>query len=162
MKQQKQLIIFYSRTGTTKKAAEAMASALKCDVEELLDKQGSKSRKGLLGWLRSGKEGMKKIAAPIEKTKNNAADYELVIIGAPNWGSNMASPVRTYLSDNKGKFKKVAFFCTSGGESPGNTFVEMEQACGKKPVACLGLRARAVKKGEHIPRIEEFAKKIKK
>lgn len=159
----KNLVVYYSRSGSTKKAAETMASMLKCDIEELADKQGSKtkSRKGLFGYLRCGREAIKKIMPEIEKTKTNPAEYDLVIIGTPNWGSNMASLVRTYLSNNKGKFRKTAFFCVSGGESPGKTFVEMEQACGKKPVACLSLRAKEVKKEEHIHKTREFAKKIK-
>ncbi len=161
MKKQKQLIVFFSRSGNTKKAAETMTKILKCDIEELADKQGSKSRKGLFGWLRSGKEGMKRIMAEIEPTKANPANYDLVIIGTPNWGSNLASPVRTYLVNNKGKFKKVAFFCTMGGESPGKTFIEMEQACGKKPVRCIGIRAKAVKKGEHISKIKDFVGSLK-
>lgn len=161
MKKQKQLIVFFSRTGNTKKAAEALASVLKCDIEELSDKKGSKSRKGLFGWLRSGKEGMKRIMVDIEQTKTNPANYDLVIIGTPNWGSNIASPVRTYLTNNKSKFKKVAFFCTMSGESPGKTFIDMEQACGKKPVRCIGIRARTVKKGEHISQIKDFAGSLK-
>ena len=156
----KQLVVYYSRTGNTKKAAEALAAMLKCEIEELTDKKGAKSRQGLFGWLRCGREGMKRVMPEIEATKNDSAKYDLVIIGAPNWGSNMASPVRTYLANNKGKFKKVAFFCTMGGESPGKTFIEMEEICNKMPVACIGLRSKAVKKGEHIPKLKEFAKKI--
>jgi flavodoxin len=157
----KSLVVYYSRTGNTKKVAEALASMLKCDIEELADKKSSKSREGLFGYLRCCKEGMKKIMPEIEKTKNNPASYDMVIVGAPNWGSNMASPVRTYLAINKSKFKKVAFFCTMGGQSPGKTFIDMEEICSKKPVALLGLRASAVKKGDHMPKVKEFCEKIK-
>jgi flavodoxin len=156
----KALIAYYSRSGTTKKAAETLAAILKCDVEELADRKGSKSRKGLFGWLRCGKEAMKRMLPPIERAKKNPADYGLVIIGTPIWASNMSSPVRTYLSENKGRMEKAAFFCTMGGESTGKTFVEMEEACSKKPVACLGLRKAGVKKGIHSQKIKEFARKI--
>jgi flavodoxin len=31
------LVVFYSRTGTTKKVGEALADLLQCDSEELID-----------------------------------------------------------------------------------------------------------------------------
>ena len=62
----KPLVVFYSRTGTTKKVAETISSILKCDVEEVFD---TKNRAGVLGWLRSGRDaGSKKLTA-IDKAK---------------------------------------------------------------------------------------------
>jgi multimeric flavodoxin WrbA len=130
---------------------------LRCDVEELVDK---KSRKGLFGYLRSGREAMRKKLGEIEAVKKNPLLYDMIIIGTPIWASNMSSPVRTYLSNNKGKCKKVAFFCVMGGESFGKAFVEMGDAYGKKPVTLLDLRKGEVMKGEHIPKLKEFAKEI--
>ena len=33
----KSLVVFYSRTGTTKRVAESISNLLKCDVEEVID-----------------------------------------------------------------------------------------------------------------------------
>jgi flavodoxin len=49
----KPLVVFYSRTGTTKKIGEARTNLLQCDSEELID---TKKRKGLIGLLRTGRE----------------------------------------------------------------------------------------------------------
>jgi flavodoxin len=158
MKQQKKLVVYYSRNGTTRKAAEALAAMLKCDVEELTD---NVNRQGLAGYLRCGKEGMKKTLARINATKKNPADYDLVIIGTPIWAGNMSSPIRAFLSSNKGKIKEAAFFCTMGGENTGQTFADME-SLSKKPVATLAVRTREVKKDEHLSKLKEFAGKLKK
>jgi len=72
------LVVFYSRTGTTKKVAEAIATKLGCDIEEIID---TKSRRGLLGFLRSGLEATLKRLTTIEEIKNDPASYDVVIIG---------------------------------------------------------------------------------
>jgi len=56
------LVVFYSRTGNTKKVGEAIAGELNCDTEQIMD---VKSRMGIFGWLRSGREAMKEVIAPI-------------------------------------------------------------------------------------------------
>ena len=58
----KPLVVFYSRTGTTKKVGEALADLLQCDSEELID---TKKRKGPLGFLRSGRDATRnKLTVP--------------------------------------------------------------------------------------------------
>jgi flavodoxin len=47
----KTLVIFYSRSGKTKKVAEAISEILKCDKEEIFD---IKSREGVVGFLSAG------------------------------------------------------------------------------------------------------------
>lgn len=47
------LVVFYSRTGNTKKVAEALARELKCDTDEILE---TKSRKGILGYIFAGRD----------------------------------------------------------------------------------------------------------
>ena len=49
----KSLVIFYSRTGNTKKVAENIANDLNCDIEEIFD---TKNRAGSIGWLSAGKD----------------------------------------------------------------------------------------------------------
>jgi len=50
----KVLIVFFSRMGTTRLLAEAIARATHGDLEELKE---LRSRRGVFGWLRSGYEG---------------------------------------------------------------------------------------------------------
>jgi flavodoxin len=45
MESKKILIVYYSRTGTTKKVAEYLRTMFSCDIEEVLD---SKIRKGII------------------------------------------------------------------------------------------------------------------
>jgi len=153
------LIVFYSRTGMTRKAADTLSKILKADVEEIVDK---KNRKGLFGYLRSGREAALRIPAWIDKPKNDASLYDTIIIGTPVWASNMSSPVRAYIEENLAKFKKVAFFCTMGGSGNQNIFYSMQELCGKKPVAVVTLRKREIKKDYYQHKLEGFAEEIVK
>ena len=44
------LVVFYSRSGNTRRVAEEIIDALDCDIEELFDTQ---NLSGALGYLRS-------------------------------------------------------------------------------------------------------------
>jgi flavodoxin len=49
----KALIVYYSRTGRTKKIAKEIQLGIKAEIEEIKD---SKNRKGILGWLSAGRD----------------------------------------------------------------------------------------------------------
>jgi flavodoxin len=154
----KTLVVFYSRTGTTKKVAEAIAKKTGADLEEIKD---TVDRSGAMGYIRSGRDAMKKRLTNLEPILKNPADYDLVVIGTPIWGWNVSAPVRTYLTEQKEKFlpgadKKVAFFCTMGGSGDKNAFSEMEKIIGKKPAATLALTTKEVVKGDYTKAIEDL------
>jgi len=58
------LILFYSRTGTTKKVANLISENLNCDNEEIFD---TKNRKGFFGYIKSAKDAMRKNLTILEK-----------------------------------------------------------------------------------------------
>lgn len=85
------LIIYYSRTGFTKKVAEELAAEWKCNVEAIED---VKSRGGFMGYMRSVFEALKKKLPDIKPMQTDPSQYKLVVIGSPVWASNIPSPVR--------------------------------------------------------------------
>lgn len=150
----KALVVFYSRTGTTKKVAAAIADFLKADLEELIDQ---KKRSGIIGWLRAGRGAIKKELTDLGPLSKDPGAYDLVIIGTPVWAGTMSIAVRTFISQNKAGIKKAAFFCTCGGKAK-NTFQEMEDLLGKKVGFLLVCRAKNVKKGIYLDGVAAFAK----
>lgn len=151
------LVVYYSRTGTTRKVAEKLASLLKCVSEEIRD---TRNRKGILGFLSAGKDATTKKLAKIEKVNNDPASYGMVIIGTPMWNRRMSAAIRTYLTQYKDNFKKVAFFCTYQ-YTDDNPFEEMESLCGKRPVATLRLhRKQEVAVDQYIEKAEEFVARL--
>ncbi len=151
------LVVYYSRTGNTKKVADKLAILLKCASEEIHD---TKNRNGILGWLSAGKTATKKELTTLEKLSNNPASYDIVIVGTPMWNHTMSTPIRTYLTQYKDSFKKVAFFCTHKytDDSP---FEEMASLCGKPPVAALILNSKKELEGdEYVKKAEEFVDRL--
>jgi len=153
------LVLFYSRTGTTKKIAELISEKLSCDYEEIFD---TKNRQGFFGWLRSGKDAMRKKLTILKEINKNPALYDLIIIGTPIWASNMSPPIRTYITQNKDNIKNVAFFCTEGSKGGENCFKKLADLSEKEPVATLEIKRKDIKKDTHLEKINEFIQEIKK
>ena len=132
--------------------AEEIAKILNADSDEIIDK---KSRKGIIGWLSSGRDAFKKELTKIEN-KKDPSGYDLVIIGTPIWAGTMTPAVRTYLSNKK--FKTVAFFCTYA-ESQGKCFEQMQELSGK-PKAILTLKDKKI--DESKSQIKDFCDRLKR
>ena len=130
-----------------------IAESLKSDLELIEEERG---RKGMGGFLRSCYEALCKKTPPIKKTRTDPAAYDLVVIGAPMWAGNMASPVRSYLDQKEGFLPAVAFLCTSGGSDTAKMMQDMQEFCEQKAVALLGLIDKEVKAGTCAGKIEEF------
>lgn len=152
------LVVFYSRSGRTKKIAEAISDILKCDKEEIFD---TKNRKGIPGFLSAGTDANLRRLTAIKEIKNNPSLYDLVIIGTPIWSSNISTPIRTYLSLHKDNFKKVAFFCARLGSDTKKVFDDMKNLCQKTPIALLELTSREVARDQYMQKVKEFIKNLK-
>ena len=148
------LVAFYSRTGTTQKVAMALAEKLGADTEEIRD---TIDRSGVKGYLISGRDAMKRRLTQLKPLKFDPSGYDLVIIGTPIWGWNVSVPTRTYVEENRHKFRQVAFFCTMGGSGDNKAFLEMEKIIQKKPLATLALKTVEVTKGNFSEKLKSFS-----
>jgi len=156
----KTLLVFYSRTGRTRKVAKLIAEGLKCDYEEIID---TKKRTGLiLGFLRSGFDAVKEKLTIIKEVQKNPDMNDLIILGTPIWGNRMTPAIRTYISENKNKFKKVAFFCTEGGDQGFKAFERMADLCGKEPLLTLEISKKEIKQDLHTKKINSFIQELHK
>jgi len=157
MGQKRALVVYYSRTGNTRRVAEAIADLMKCDTEEVVD---TKSRRGLLGFVAAGKDARLKRLTVIEPTKKDPASYDLVVIGTPVWAWTMSCAIRTYITQHRDRLPDVAFFLTTGGSGIERTFRHMEQLCGKTPLARLALTAKQIRKGDFMDQLKQFVADI--
>ena len=161
------LIAYYSRTGNTRRVAEALAEVLRSGqepgvevvLEEIIDR---KSRKGLMGFLGGGLDATFKSATDIEPPGNNPGDFDLVVVGTPVWAWTAAPAALTYCRRRcRGAARRAAFFCTMGSSGDRGTFSAMQEAVGDDPVATLALKDRQVKKAESpAALVEGFAGRL--
>ena len=149
----KTLVAYYSRTGNTKRVAEALTENLNADIEAIMSDTKEK------GTGRLAMQAFLRVRAKITQTTNDAASYDMVVIGSPVWVGKMSSPIRTYLAQNKDKFTSVAFFCTHGNprsEGGVKMLESMETLSGKKAAAVFDVPARRGS-GAYVGRAKRFA-----
>lgn len=136
------LVVFFSRTGTTRLVAEAIARAVQADIEPLREKR---SRRGLIGWIRSGYEGTYRRSAPTLPLERNLRDYDLVFVGSPTWNGALSSPVRGFLERERGSLPRVALFATCLARGGDQVLAQMAELLTEPPLARLALRERDVR-----------------
>ena len=119
----KALVVYYSKSGNTKAVAELIARAASADLDALVEV--GVNRKGLLGYLSAGRGGMFKMKSKIQSPSKSPADYDIVFIGTPIWGWNLAPAVRSYVGQTDFGSTPVALFCSMGGSGHEKTFASM-------------------------------------
>jgi flavodoxin len=155
----KTLVAFYSRTGHTKKVAEAIAKELGADLEEIIDKT---NRSGLWGWLIAGRDAFLNRLTSIEKPKKDPAQYDLVICGSPLWAFISSSPaIRTYLVENVAKIKRAAFFLTMGGTKGKRALEDLEKLYGKRSAATLEITESEISNQFFSQKVSDFCRGLK-
>jgi flavodoxin len=153
----KSLVVYYSRTGVTRKVAQKLSADLGADLEEIIDRR---KRSGIFGFLRSGMEEYMERLATIDQARNDASQYDVVVIGTPVWSYKMSSPVRTYIVNNREKIKAVAFFVTLEGKDSEKVLAEIEELVGKKPISSVSLRRADVERETYAEKIKDFLSKL--
>lgn len=152
------LIIYFSRTGRTRKVAKAIQEATGFDLEEIKEKAG---RVGTLGYLKSGMESTRRMLPQIIPLTHDPSLYDIVIIGTPIWASNMSSPIRAFITEYKNKINKIAIFCTGDGVDPEKVFISISELLRKEPMATFGLVGPEREDESASKKIQEFAAKLR-
>jgi len=156
----KTLIAYYSRSGSNKKLAQEIKEKLNCEIEEIID---TVNRKGFLGFIVGGFHASSKKKTKIQPIQKNPANYDLIIIITPLWAEVVSPAIRTYISENKDKFKKIAFISVSGSGEPNakKTMPDLMALAGKEDILNLFLSQKEFKKENYTDKLERFLKKIK-
>ena len=151
------LVIYYSRSGYTRRVAQDIAQKLACDIGEIRD---VRSRNSVFGYLRSGYEALHQKTPAIKAVEKDPAQYARVILGTPMWAGNMAAPVRTYITENRDRFGEMAFFCTCGGSDTEKLIKQMSALCGKDPIASLSLKDNEITGDSYQEKLGGFISRL--
>ncbi len=141
----KTLIAYYSWSGNNEALAKELAGKLGADLEKITEK-GSRSE-GAFGFMLSGFQGFFKLKAGIRPAVKDPEDYDLVVLCAPVWAGGISSPMRSYVSQNRKKFKRIAFASVSGDENNPKALADLEKTAGMKVPAALVLSASVTSSG---------------
>ena len=120
----KPLVVYFSATGTTAKAARMIADVTDGVLYEIVPQQAYTSDD--LDWndrqSRSSVEMNDPASRPaLKDTKVNTLDYEVVFIGYPIWWNQAPRIVNSFIESHDLKGRKLVPFATSGGSSISNS-----------------------------------------
>ena len=149
----KVLVLYFSRTGYTEKVAERLAERCGAEREAIRE---PRERLGLLAYIRSAREALKKQPAEILPLVHEPDHYDIVLFGTPVWAGHVSSPVRACLDAHKSGLRRVAFFCTQGGSGADRVLAEMAEICGKQPVTTLVVSDAEIKRDSFGSKIDRF------
>lgn len=155
----KALVVYYSRTGTTKALADTLAKELGADVEEIVD---LKNRGGILGFLSAGYSAYRRKLTEIKQPEKDPSAYDVILLGTPIWAGNITPALRTYFTQKKDalKQKKVGFFMTYSGTGLEKAVQSLTDLYGAPPAASLDI-VKGIEASKFKEKLDAFMAKIK-
>ena len=126
------LVAYFSASGTTAKAAKALANAVGGELYEI--KPAVPYTNADLNWMdknsRSSVEMNDPIFRPEIAGKLEGMDqYDLVFVGFPIWWYVAPTIINTFLESYDFSGKTIVPFATSGGSGMGNTNEKLAPSC---------------------------------
>lgn len=126
----KKLVAYFSASGVTEKAAQALAKAAGADLFEIVPQE--KYTSADLNWMdkksRSTVEMNDRSCRPAISSKiENIAQYDTVFVGFPVWWYREPSIIDTFLESYDFSGKTIIPFCTSGGSGLGQAPNNMQK-----------------------------------
>ena len=142
----KTLVLYYSQTGATKQVADEIQHRLNADIDSIIpvESYGYDYDATIQRWLKEREDSVKVAIKPIHVNVN---DYDTIFLGFPIWGGTYASPVATWLDDNKLEGKTIITFATFGsGGIEGATTSVSEKEPASNVIEGYGVRNARISK----------------
>ena len=122
------LVAYFSATGTTAKAAKALANAVGVELYEI--KPAVPYTSADLNWMdkrsRSSVEMNDKHSRPaLADTDAPVAGYDVIFLGFPIWWYTAPTIINTFLESYDFTGKTVVLFASSGGSGLGKSAAEL-------------------------------------
>lgn len=143
----KALVVYHSRSGTTRRVARLLAGRLQADLEEIVPLQPHAGDGA--GYAQCLLESLAALTPAILPPARDPRRYGLVVVGTPIWCWSLCGPVRTWLMQQRDALARVrlGLFCTMGGSGASLAFERMETLAGRESAARLALTDRQVAQG---------------
>ena len=122
------LVSYFSASGTTKRVAEKVATAVNGDLFEIEPKE--RYTEADLNWMnkqsRSSVEMNNNIKPEIENKVSNLGEYDTICLAFPIWWYKEPTIIDKFLEENNMNGKNIYVFVTSGSSSIGSTYKSLQ------------------------------------
>jgi len=147
------LVLYYSRTGITKKLATFIGDVLDADIEEIVD---TKNRSGVMWYIMAGRDAALKRQTKIQNIIHDTSTYDVVCMWTPVRDFTMAAAMRTYLTTHEKNLPtSLVFFCTQASSWAENTFQEMANIVGKSPLMTIVCSSKEVARDSYQEQVKK-------
>ena len=121
------LVAYFSYSGNTKRAAEYVRDIINADIFEIIpvNKYPNDYNAAVRQYRREKESG----ALPRLANSINISQYDTIILGYPNWGSDLPLVVKAFLSSNNFSGKRIIPLCTHGGGGFADSIKSIRELC---------------------------------
>ena len=123
----KTLVVYYSKTGTTKKVALDVIADRSCDFDELRYDEKANSI----------------------DYERDPSEYDRLILLAPVWAFALATPMKKYIAEHKTNIKQYDLIVTCGSFGLRGCVKNCLASIGKEPEIARKLKSKDVKRGSY-------------
>lgn len=127
------LVVYYSHSGNTKKIARLIGEETGGELLEVTPEEPYPVSYNEVV-AQAKREIQKGFRSPLKNGVIDAASYDVIFVGSPNWWSTIAPPIAAFLTDNELSGKVVLPFCTHGGGGGGNVAKDVAKLCARSVV----------------------------
>jgi flavodoxin len=120
------LAVYYSKSGTTQKVAEAVAAKTGCDLDAIAYDEDAKT----------------------VQTSKNPGDYDRIVLLSPVWAFSLAEPMKLYVKQNASGIKTYSLIVTCGMLGLRGCVRACKSLLGKAPEQARKFRSKQVKQGD--------------
>ncbi len=155
----KDLVVYFSATGTTALVAKKLAQAIGADIFEIVPSKPYTARD--LNWMdknsRSSIEARDESMRPeIANKLKNINEYDKIYLGFPIWWYTAPKIVNTFLESIDSANKTIVLFATSGGSSLGKTIDDISKSCDASTKVISGA---VLNPDQDVASLKQWAKK---
>lgn len=143
------LVVCYSYTGTSRRAAQLLCSHHGWPLGEILDAAPR-------GTLRCVLDVLLRRHPPIRYQGPDPGDFRTVVLVAPVWMYRLAAPMRTFLAEHRSRLPRVAAIVTMNAGGATNALADISHVLGHAPIACASFLQRQLVDGSATGKLLEF------
>lgn len=140
----KQLVLYYSQTGSTKTVAEEIQKLLDTDIEVIeLENPYTGTYDETLQRVKLERESGN--LPKLKPLKADLSKYEVIYLGYPIWFGTYALPIASLVKDHDFEGKKIVPFCTFGSGGMESAMEDLKKALPKAKIAEHGFGIRDIR-----------------